>query len=346
GDVLFGLGRLDDAEAALADALAHDAPTNTRVAALTMLGTLRMAQERADEAEPLLLEAIALVEREAGSSSSDLARPLNMLGVTRIQRGQARAGIVALERAAQVLAARHGEHHALVGYALGNLAVAHGALGEHELAYRRLLEVLEIFEHASDVDDNRIAITLQNLANQALMCGRPADALRHVEREIAIITADEVPDGEDSMGTWSLLARARRGVGDFRGSLAAWDDLLARRHAITPRYDDALGWAELETAITAQQAGDVTLAREHIARALTHYGRSDETSPREHARVRIVAARLADDRDEAVAHLHAAWTHLAASTEARESAMRLELFDTWSQLGGPKLAPWDAITTR
>jgi hypothetical protein len=208
------------------------------------------------------------------------------------------------------------------------------------------LRVLDIFEAAGGPNDGRVAITLHNLANQAMACHRPTDALRHATRALEITTADEIPDGDDTIATVTLIARARRSLGDIDGALATWDDVLARRHAMTPDDHGSIGWAELEAAITASTNGPTARARAHIARALDHMARSTDTMPREHARVHIVAARLSADPTAAARHLQQAWAALPDAADPRESTARLDLGATWLALGGPALAPWEAIAHR
>jgi len=216
---------------------------------------------------------------------------------------------------------------------------------ESQIQYfeRLVLDLLEIFEAEHGPVHEQVAATLHNLANEALQLERHADALRFANRALAI-HRELGDDGEDPILAWIFVARARRGLADHDAAMAAWHEAIALRHATTPDDDDAIGWAELETGITANRAGRHAVAREHMARALEHYGRSGgQTRPRERARAELEAAMLSTDPDAAAAHLRRAWQQLGEVHEIGDAARRLEVISTWSDLGGPAFVPWSAI---
>jgi eukaryotic-like serine/threonine-protein kinase len=289
-DELYALGHPDLAEAALAIALVDEAPSFARASALTILAAMRSGQGQPELAEAPLLEAIAAIEHEAGTQHPDLSRPLNLLGVVQIQLGRLHEAQATLERARDLVIAQLGEHHPLVAFVLGNLAIVQGKLGDREGAYQSLEQVLAIFERDPASDPDRILRTLHNLALEAIAAGRPAVALRHCERALAM--SRDRGDEQEIIRSLEYLARAQRGAGDPHSAMASWDELIALRHAITRDDDDELGWAELEAAITAIDAGWAAEAEPHIERALVHYARSTKTSAKERARAEGVAARV------------------------------------------------------
>ncbi len=341
--VLFELGRPDEAEQALAQATGDAIPGQTRAAALTMLAQIHASAGRLDEAETRLLAAIAALEHDGGAAHPELSRPLNLLGVVQIQRGELRKAIVTLARARDLVIVQLGEHHPLVAYVLGNLAVAQGDLGDREGAYQSLLVVLDSFEKSGADDPLRLSITLHNLAKQALLADRPADALRHATRVLELDR--ELGNDDGMMLSLGFIARARRSTGDAEGAMQAWAELVALRTASAEPDVDELGWAELEAAITALDAGWTERAEPHVARALQHYAASRETSSVERARAECTAARIRRG-DRALVHLRRAAELLRDETpHERRSAAWLELAATWTLLGADAFAPWHDIVT-
>ncbi len=337
---LLAMGRTADAEAALAEALAEDAPPDARASALTTLGTIRSQTRQLELAEPALLEAIALVERHAGPGHPDAIAAINVLGVVQIQLGRLRDAVVNLERAHAAAVADYGEFHPYSGLVLGNLGMVQRQLGDHDRGYRTLLEALAIFERTDAPDDARVMISLQNLAVAALEVHRPEDALRHAAT--ALDRGGET-QGDGGANLWTLVARARRELDDPEGSIVAWDRALTLSRGRLS--DDTVGWTELEAAITALRLGDAgrPRAEAHIAAALEHYARSDDTSPRERARAELAAARVfADTRDRATDHLRRA-AALVGESKVPAADRMLDLVATWVALGGEAWAPWSTI---
>ena len=338
---LLAMGRTADAEAALAEALSDGAPPDVRASALTTLGTMRTQAGQLDLAEPALVEAIALVEQHAGPGHPDAIAAINVLGIVQIQRGRLRDAVLTLERAHAAAVADYGELHPFVGFVLGNLGMVYRQLGDYDRGYRTLLAALAIFERTDAPDDARVMISLQNLAVAALEVHRPEDALRHAS--IALDRGGEY-QGDGGANLWTLVARARRELGDPEGSLVAWDRALTLSRGRLS--EDTLGWTELEAAITALRLGDAgrRRAEAHIAAALEHYARSDGTSPRERARAELAAARVfADAKDRAIDHLRRA-AALVETSQVPAADRMLELVATWVALGGEAWAPWSAIT--
>ncbi|MBC7974092.1 MAG: tetratricopeptide repeat protein, partial [Myxococcales bacterium] len=347
GELLFELGRVEEAQAALALALVDEAPSDAKISALTMTGQIHAMSGRLPEAEVVLHESIALIERDAGPEHPDLARPLNLLGVVQIQRGELRLAVATLERARDICSAQLGADHPMVAHVIGNLALAQGDLGDREGAYQSLLRVKASFERADAVNEPQLAATLGNLAKQALAAGRPNEALGHAAEATRLDL--ELGKPIEVSGAVSITAKARRQLGDLPGALRSFEELLALHHEHQPDNHDKLGWAELAIAELSQQLGREPLAAEHLERALEHYTQSTDTSPGERARAERIAARLrAGDRERAADHLRRAWTLLEQDDadighDIRDLGERMALVETWLELGGPELMAWPRI---
>lgn len=344
GQALVELGRPEEAEVALRNSLDPAAPSEARVAALTMLGTIRAEAGALDEAEVLLDQALAVVEAEAGPGHPDSVRALNALGVVQSKRGSLRASIATFERVNEMLRADLGDDHPFVGHVLGNIALSQQSLGDYAQAYQTSLDVVAMFERSGGPEDPRLPDALHNLANLAHSWGRHAATLQHATAGLAVIHA--IGDHTHELAMLTFIARARRELDDLAGAMTAWDEVLAlQRQESEP---DALGWAHLEAAVTAGRAGQTVRAESHIAAALDEYERSDKTSPRERARAEIVAAQLrAATPEHARAHLQHAARRLGldgASPTAPAADRVLEWGATWVALGGESWTSWAVLT--
>lgn len=344
-EALVALDRRAEALDALTEQLSRTRASYARVTALTQLATLQVEANRLAEAESLLDEAVAYLEREVGTEHHELAPPVNMLGIVQLQRGMFDAAVTTLERA-RGLASRSGADLPRQALVLGNLAHAYGELGDPERAYRTLLEVGALFERHGGPQDPRMLSTHVNLARWAAAAGRPNEAIRHAHAAIAL--RGELGIGEADISAYRILVPLRRQLGDLDGAAKDVGRLLALRHARTPTDHDAVGWVELEAADIARLRGDPSAA-DHIDRALDHYARSTETSPGEQSRAWMVGAAIhADDRPRARADLRRAWTLLTAGEadirrSIRDSALRLQLLARWREIDRGDL-PWSAIT--
>lgn len=343
---LVVLGRRDEALAALTEQLAVTRESYSRVTALTQLATLQVEADRLEEAEPLLDEAVAFLEREVGLDHHELAPPLNMLGIVQLQRGMFDAAVTTFERA-RALASRSGADLPRQALVLGNLAHAYGERGDPERAYRTLLEVGALFERHGGPQDPRLLSTHVNLARWAMNADRSTDAIRHAEAAIAL--RGELGISDNDISGYRILVPLRRKLGDLDGAAKDVETLLALRQARTPDDHDAVGWVELEAADIARLRGDPS-APGRIERALDHYARSTDTSPGEQSRAWMVAAAIhADDLPRARADLRRAWTLLTsgetdARRSVRDSALRLQLVARWTEIDRNGDLPWSAIS--
>ena len=132
---------------------------------MTWLAQALVAGNAFDEAESLLLEAIAIREREAGPDSPALGDELLTLGRIELQRESFAAAKKAFSEVAEVRERHLGVDHADVARALWELSMVHGAVEEFAEAEAVIRRVLSIRRALYPAGHPNIARTLGQLAN-------------------------------------------------------------------------------------------------------------------------------------------------------------------------------------
>jgi tetratricopeptide (TPR) repeat protein len=163
----YGLGRIDSAAQLLAraaDAARDLGQQDPRLArALNRLGVIRSRQGNHSEAEHLLREAVAIVER-TNMSGMEVVTFLTNLGCVYRATSKLAKARATLERAMEVAANSQGEPDLAVAWTLdqiGDLEACEGSILAAVFSYRR---ALAIQEHESGSDEWNIVATLNKLA--------------------------------------------------------------------------------------------------------------------------------------------------------------------------------------
>lgn len=154
-----------------------------RAAALIRNATLEQELGRPSEAERLLNEAIAMIERNEGAAQASLGVALNELGRLYIRQSDFSRAEVVLERLLHVTRAK-GDRHPDVATALAGLAVAKRGLGDEATAEALLRRALRIREEVLAPDHMAIVITLEQLAATCAARDNLAEALVHLQRAL------------------------------------------------------------------------------------------------------------------------------------------------------------------
>ena len=175
----YGLGRIDSAAQILAraaDAARDLGQQDLRLArALNRLGVIRSRQGNHSEAEHLLKEALAIVER-ANASGMEVVTFLTNLGCVYRATSKLAKARATFERAIEVAANSPGEPDLAVAWALdqiGDLEACEGSILAAVFSYRR---ALAIQEHESGSNEWSIVATLNKLAAVYLKQDRYNDA--------------------------------------------------------------------------------------------------------------------------------------------------------------------------
>jgi TonB family protein len=155
-------------------------PGAAEAANLLMDGQQLLLESRADEAEPVLLRALELYERENDPRTdyvqNEVAAILGSLARLYLHIGQVAKAEPVLQRLLQIKRAR-GDDHPEVATVLASLARAHSAMGAHESAERILRRVLSIRERTLAPNHFATLTTIEHLADACAARGKFEEAL-------------------------------------------------------------------------------------------------------------------------------------------------------------------------
>jgi tetratricopeptide (TPR) repeat protein len=140
--------RLDDEPALAADMVA--------------LAAILDGQEKFDEAEPLYLEALEILERSPETHAGEIAVALNDLGALYTQRGASERAEALLTRAVDLKRQTIGPRHPDVAVTLNNLAIVHKRRGDVARAAALYRDALGIFESALGADHPKTVACRRN----------------------------------------------------------------------------------------------------------------------------------------------------------------------------------------
>lgn len=239
---------------------------------------------RPAEALPGCLDALAILERELGPSSPDLAGVLNTVGAIREGLSEYGEAAAAYRRAAAILAAIEGEDEVLVRLrvqTLANLAGIERAQGRLDEAERLFLDALELAEASFDPGGRELASLLNNLAMVYKYAARFDEAEALYRRALAAVEASLGPEHPEAAAIWHNLG----GIEHARGRLAEGEPFARRSVEIR---EAALGADH--PAVAADVAALAALVQEQ--------GRLDEAEALYRRTVAVFEAALGPDHYE------------------------------------------------
>ena len=182
GAIEFNRGRYAEAERYDREALeimrdwyGSDHPETA--SAMTVLGRALFYQDRPDEAEPLLREALAVQEQVYGDHPR-VASALNDLSGVLMHRGEFDEAERFSRRQIEIYRSVYGERHPLVAIALSNVASIDLLRERFDSAKAILGDVVERFSEAYSADDMNTAIARIKLGRALIKQGRFAEAER------------------------------------------------------------------------------------------------------------------------------------------------------------------------
>ena len=143
----------------------------------------RVAGQKPAEAERLLVEAIAIGERNLGVDHPALGAALNELSRLHIRQSDPSRAEPVLKRLLNI-ARTKGDSHPDVATALAGLAVAKRGLGENVAAEVLYRHALRIREDVLAPDHMAIVVTLEQLSETCATRGNLVEALVHLKRAL------------------------------------------------------------------------------------------------------------------------------------------------------------------
>lgn len=193
-------------------------------------------QGRYQEAEPLLLDALALQQQTFGDRALETTRPLNQLGLLYRIQARYREAVDRYQQARTIVAAELGDRHPAFAAISNNLGVVYDAQGRYDEAESLYLEALEIWQATLGADHPNVAQVLSNLGLLYYNQGRYDEAEARLLASIAIRRGDrDNPIGlGQSLNNLALLYGQQNRLAEaealYLESLEIWTAQGGERH--------------------------------------------------------------------------------------------------------------------
>jgi len=165
-----------EAWASRALAIARRNPHGRSAEPLRTLGAVLAAEERFEEAEPVLAQALAQDREQHGEGGVDTARSLAQLGNLYLRRGQAGAALPLFEEAAAIDQSRLGATHPFIADDLYDLGLAYDALKRGDEARRAFVAAIDVLERGAGRETPRVGYAELELSRLYRQAGKAAAA--------------------------------------------------------------------------------------------------------------------------------------------------------------------------
>ena len=175
-------------------ALARRNPHGRSAEPLRTLGAVLVAEERFEEAEPVLAEAVAQDRRQHGVDGADTARSLMQFANFYLRQGKAGDALPLIQEATVIDQSRLGPTHPFIADDLHDLGLAYDALHRGDAARRAFIAALGILERGAGRETPRVAyveIELSRLYRQAGKDAAAAAAFKDARRILNKAEAEE-----------------------------------------------------------------------------------------------------------------------------------------------------------
>ena len=232
------------------NAAARTSPTLLEASRLFSDGEQLLQESRAAEAEPLLLRALELYERE-NDAPAECVQVLNDLASIALARGDLAAAEPLLQRALTRASAHFGGDHPNVAAMLGGLARLYLRRSEFAKAEPLLKRLLEI-KRAKGDDHAEVATVLASLATVHSAMGAHASSEQILRRVLAIREKTLAPNHFATMTTLEHLAESCAARGKF-------DEALTLLHRALVMRERTLGGAHASIDAARARIADLEL---------------------------------------------------------------------------------------
>ncbi|MEM8931671.1 MAG: tetratricopeptide repeat protein, partial [Acidobacteriota bacterium] len=229
GRAHMGLGRHDDAEAALTHALAireRRGPSDALAASLSELSVLYRLTSRYAEAAGAAGRAVAIRSTIEGGSEADLATSLDHQALALDELDRLEDAIPLVRQALEIRQKTLGPHHADVAQSLNSLAILHLRSGQFEAAEERLRQSLAIRRKILPAGHANLGQSHYNLAQTYYTLERDDDARRHLQQALIIWRGAESPNLQRLGFASTLLGDLERAQGRHQAAQAAYGEAL------------------------------------------------------------------------------------------------------------------------
>ena len=205
--------------------------------ALNALAKFQTERVRYEEALPMYVRSLAILEKALGKDHPDVATGLNNLGGLYHAQGEYRKALTIYVRALAICEKSFGKDHPDVATSLNNLAGLYHAQGDYAKALPLNERALAIWEKALGKDHPSVATSLNNLAELYRAQSDYAKALPFNERALAIwekVLGKDHPRVTTSLNNLAVLYRAQseyaKALPLNERALAIWEKVLGKDH--------------------------------------------------------------------------------------------------------------------
>ena len=260
-------------------------PPDRLAASLNNLAMVRRMAGDYANAEPSLLEAIALLER--GDDPVNLARMLNNLGGMYNDMGRPGDAEAPCRRALEIRRRALGDRHPEVANGLNTLGLVLERQGRLALAEPLYREAVGIWRGAGADHGNDLAISLDNLATLSRQLGNDAEAEGLLREAVGIWRSSPDVHQHDLAIGLDNLAELRR----QRGDLAEAEALLREAGALLRR-------------LLGEGHRDVATNLGNLSMVCADAGRFDEAEDLQRRSAEITRAALGERHPQYATRLH------------------------------------------
>lgn len=275
-------------------------PDAPRAAARLNAGTTAFRTGDYARARREFERALALFRAQLGPDHPNTLRTLSDLGAACAAMGDHEASRAAHDAALAGRRRTLGDAHQDIGVSLHNLGAACAALGQDREAEDAHQQAVTIWRATLGETHPIIARALSSLAALARKHGDPHRAIGHTRQALHILGQHFPPDHAAIAAALDDLATAQAQAGEEQAARTTWQQALATPGAraapvlvklgLSHRRQGDLAGAATCFAAAVRADDTLTVARHHLAAALSRLGLAEEARP--HLQAALKAERV------------------------------------------------------
>ncbi|HEU5199018.1 MAG TPA: tetratricopeptide repeat protein, partial [Ktedonobacterales bacterium] len=221
----------------------QDAPAFKQLALLlarllSNLGAMYLEQDRLAECEPLLRNAIQMLEQHFDPDSYWLADPLNNLAILSKNLGRWSEAEPLYQRSLHIWEQHFGPEHSRVALAANNLGEFYKEQGRYAEAEEHYQQALRIWEQRFGAEHFLVGVAFTNLADNARQQGKDNEAEQRFQQGLSIFDQGKGPPYYRAHALHGLANLYREQKRYTRAELLYQQALEIRKQAWEPPHPD------------------------------------------------------------------------------------------------------------
>ncbi|HWB81429.1 MAG TPA: serine/threonine-protein kinase [Nannocystaceae bacterium] len=304
----------------------HDPELASIVTALTVALT---DADRLSEADQLVAQNLALLERRVGTHHPSYAMALSSRARLRHAEGREEEAVALWRQTRALFIEGLGPDHSNVAAAFNGEGLSLVALGRDEEAARAFEQTLQISERTLGPEHGNVSSALLNRGRALTRAGDPTEAAALLRRSLEIRVAKHGAHSQQVAIAHDLLGDALFAAGDDEGAAGAYGRAVAIFERLGGRDEPRAAYAIAGLCRVAERRGDTAEALAQCERALAL--QRETVAADERGALRFALARLLASTDPARARTlveEARGLFAAAGPRGITQAAALEAFAT------------------